>query len=183
MVFMTYVGEKTGHVNQKEFIYYNLKTSEWTSQKAVYPTNELRAKSSVFKIKDKIIRAGGSQRDVYSNDDIYLFDINTGAVNLVGTLPFKIYSAASIFYMNKIYISGGGDSFGRLQLENVVKNDVVVIDLNENCEGKVIYVYPSALQAHIITKEIAKPVQQVLSLILLDQIPANSALRKPILRL
>jgi hypothetical protein len=49
----------------------------------------------------------------------------------IGSLPDNTYHGASAYYKSKIYIHGGGYRFGDLPLSSLVKNDLILIDLNE----------------------------------------------------
>lgn len=134
MMFIVYSGETPSQIPLTEVYSYNLATSNWTYKENSLFYTIANSKTAAFLINDKIIRAGGSDNGYGSERDISIYDTNTGAIHFAGNLPYNTYSAASVFYRDKIYIHGGGDSYGTLLLEDIVKNDLIVIDLNTNCD-------------------------------------------------
>jgi hypothetical protein len=137
MIFKVYMGE-TESVAPLAFIYeYNLILDKW--DKILYQDGSFdlgRSKEAVFMINEKLIYAGGSAWKSYSFDSINMLEKPYKEDNLthIGRLPSFTYYGASVYYKNKIYIHGGGYSFGYLPIGKIVINDLVVINLNEKCE-------------------------------------------------
>jgi hypothetical protein len=137
MIFNLYIGESEGETPIIFFYKYNLSLDKWFIILEPYGNFDIgRSKSAVFMINDNIISAGGSIWSYASYASIYMVNYNTTyeATTEIGSLPASTHHGASAYYKNKIYIHGGGYSFGDLPLSSLVKNDLIVIDLNEKCE-------------------------------------------------
>jgi hypothetical protein len=135
MIFKVYMGENDGE-SPIAFIYeYNLATNKWKAiQELSYDYRIARSKAATFMIKDNLIVGGGSLWNYWAREYIDILNISTGEVKRSSYLPENIYYGASTYYKNKIYIHGGGDNFGALPLKNMVKNDLVVIELDKECD-------------------------------------------------
>jgi N-acetylneuraminic acid mutarotase len=135
MVFQVAMGESDGE-NPISFIYeYNLNSNQWLEIRP--PSNKssaARGKAAIFMIKDHLVVVGGTSSNNEAHDYIDVLHSSTGEVSRIGTLPSNFYYGASAYHKNKIYIHGGGDSFGTLPLKKTLKNGLLVINLNQNCE-------------------------------------------------
>jgi hypothetical protein len=138
-IFKVYTEETEGE-NPTAFIYeYNLSIDKWFPIIHEYISYEIgRSKAAVFMIDDKLISAVGSIWSYTSYMTIWMLEepFNEGEDIYIGDLPAPTYYGASTYYKNKIYIHGGGYSFGNLPTRGLVKNDLIVIHLNEECEGE-----------------------------------------------
>lgn len=134
-IFQVYGGESGGESPIAIIYEYNLSTQQWIMIKNLAFNYAIsRTKSAIFMVKDKLIVAGGSLLNYYARNYIDVLDLVTEDIHRVGYLPDNTYYAASVYYKNRIYIHGGGSSFGILPLKKLVRNDLIVIELNENCE-------------------------------------------------
>jgi hypothetical protein len=132
MIFKVYMGETSGEI-PVSFIYeYNIATNTWI--KILWEGYIPRSKGTIFMINDNLIIAGGREWNYSSYRDIIIHNMKSNHI-YSDNLPIYNYFGASAYYKNKIYIHGGGYSFGYLPLQSIVKNDLIVINLNENCEG------------------------------------------------
>jgi hypothetical protein len=77
--------------------------------------------------------AGGNDSSKSSTDSIDIFNTKTREFKNIGKLPDNTYYVASAYYKNKIYIHGGGNSFGNLSLKGTVMNEMFVIELDDEC--------------------------------------------------
>jgi hypothetical protein len=93
------------------------------------------SKGAIFMINDTLINSGGIFYSYKSYKDIKILYYKSLEYIDLDHLPDYSYNAASVYYKNKIYIHGGGSSFGSLPLYKLVKNDLIVINLNEKCEN------------------------------------------------
>lgn len=126
-----YTGQTIGAV-ASPFIYeYNLDNKVW-SQVNLNPIQPyMRSKAASIILGDKLIVAGGNLLDSRSFDTIESVDLKTSEVKTIGTLVSKPFHAASVYYKDKIYIQGGGDSFGTFSLANLPNNYLHIIELND----------------------------------------------------
>jgi hypothetical protein len=124
LIFKVYLGETEGG-GQHAYIYeYNLATNRWSSIYDIGVNYNIgRTRAAIFMINDAIITAGGSAWYSFSDDriSIHRTPLDKNDDNIVEYLPDYTYSAGSVYYKNKIYIHGGGYSFGDLSLSNMVK--------------------------------------------------------------
>lgn len=130
------MGETDGELPNAFLSEYNLNTHKWLS--IITPSYEeglSRSKSAVFMINDKLLVAGGIEGNYGTFKKIDILDVNTGKITRIGDLPNNTYYGASVFYKNKIYIHGGGYSFGWLPLRDIMLNDLIVIELNQDCDS------------------------------------------------
>ncbi len=135
--FKVYTGETEGKTNISFIYEYNLAIDKWrTIQDWAIDPQIGRSKAAVFMINDTIISAGGIIMNFASFSTIFTLNVKSPEEPPaeVGSLPTNTFYGASIYYKNKIYIHGGGYSFGDLPLSSIVTNDLIVINLNEECE-------------------------------------------------
>jgi hypothetical protein len=132
-IFHVYMGE-TYSENSISFLYeYNITLDTWYAVKEEVYDDYSRSKGTVFMIKDIMLIAGGNNLNTVSTDTIDIFDKKTLEFKQIGNLPDFIYYGASAYYKNKIYIHGGGDNFGKLPLKGTVRNDMLVIEMSDEC--------------------------------------------------
>jgi hypothetical protein len=136
IVFKVYMGEAEGE-SPVEFLYeYNIEKDRWTEILELDISTALgNSKSAVFMIGNTIINAGESSWNYKSRSSISALNLEWSDAITVGHLPDNTYYGASVYYKNSIYIYGGAYSFGNLPLRSIVKNNLIVINLNEKCEG------------------------------------------------
>jgi hypothetical protein len=132
--FQVYMGEMEGVPTS--FLYeYNLKFKKWTEKKSsILDIRISRSQTSSFIINNKLVVIGGVESNYIAFNEIKVLNLDTGEVKTIGYIPEYSYYAASTFYKNKIYIHGGGYSFGSLPYRDIKKNNLIVINLNEDCE-------------------------------------------------
>jgi hypothetical protein len=131
-IFEVYLGEY-GKFPIYELYQFNTTSNEWTSMEVPDPLLNLRPKAASIKLGDKIIIAGGHFVNFWVRNEVLIIDTTLKSIQ-VTYLDSPIFYAASVYYKDKIYIHGGGGSYGGLPLEDIVRRDLIVIDLNENCE-------------------------------------------------
>jgi hypothetical protein len=134
-IFQVYMGESfslpTSYVYE-----YRLHSKEWHMIKDnVYDPRISKTKSAAFMINDNLVVAGGIEMNYISFNKITILNVNTDQAETIAQLPESSYYAASVFYKNKIYIHGGAESFGGLPLSNILKNNLIVINLNDECNS------------------------------------------------
>lgn len=135
-VFRVYMGE-TKNEYSVSFVYeYNLKTDTWSIIKKSDSNVTWLVKSSVYMIDDTVLELGGTYQNYYSYKYIYILNTKTQDLKLFEMLPRESYYAASAFYKDKIYIHGGALSFNWLPLRDYAINDLIIVELNENCESE-----------------------------------------------
>jgi hypothetical protein len=133
-IFRAYMAETEGE-NRITYIYdYNLHTQKWSAIRSGDISDLLPTKSEVYLLNDKIISIGGSLHTIFSYTEIYLIDINTGEVSTNASLPRETFYAASVFYKDKIYIYGGAESYGWLPLRENLRDDLIIVELNHDCQ-------------------------------------------------
>jgi hypothetical protein len=136
MIFKVYMGETEGETPFKFISEYNLSLNNWSSTlEASVDDSYGKSKAATFMIEDNLIIAGGSTWNYQSSRYIKVLNLNSLEIVQVGELPAHTYYGASVYYKNKIYIHGGGYSFGDLPLSRIVKNDLIIIHLDQQCEG------------------------------------------------
>jgi hypothetical protein len=132
-VFRVYMGE-TFSESSISFLYeYDITIGTWNVIKEAEYDEYSRFKGTVFMINDIILIAGGNSWGPIITDSINVFNHKTLEFKNIGNLPDYTHQVASVYYKNKIYIHGGGDNFGSLYLKGTVKNDLVVIELSDEC--------------------------------------------------
>jgi hypothetical protein len=136
LIFKVYMGETEGD-NPTALLYeFNIALGRWTQ--ILEPdiiSNLKNSKSAAFMIDNTIINAGGNAWNTFSYSTIVARKFEWNESKVVGSLPSNTYYGASVYYKNKIYIHGGAYSFGDLPLSNIVKNNLIVINLDDECEG------------------------------------------------
>lgn len=133
-IFRTYMAETEGE-NSITYIYnYNIYSHTWSTVRKGDISDLLPTKSEAYLLNDKFILIGGSLQSTFSYKEVYAIDINTGEVSMSARLPHENFYAASVFYKDKIYIYGGAESFAWLPLRDNVKNDLIILELNQDCD-------------------------------------------------
>jgi hypothetical protein len=136
LIFKIYMGQTEGNTPTTNLYEYNIGLDRWTE--ILEPSIDVsisRSNSAAFMIDNTVINAGGNAWDYVSYDVIQAQKLEWNEAKIVGRLPSNTYYGASVYYKNKIYIHGGAYSFGVLPLSNIVKNHLIVINLNDQCEG------------------------------------------------
>jgi hypothetical protein len=136
ILFKVYMGEAEGESPLSSVYEYNIHLNKWSVilEASINDTISI-SKSAIFMIEDKMIIAGGSMWGYGTYEDIYILKNGFTEKIVIGALPMPVFHGASAYYKNKIYIHGGGGSFGELPLKSTVKNDLIIIQLNEECDN------------------------------------------------
>jgi hypothetical protein len=133
-IFRVYMGETEGE-KALTFIYeYYLNTNQWNVIKPAETNDMSVIKAGFYLFDDKLIAVGGCSQNAYSYNGVYVMDLTTEVVSTATYLPQETFYAASVFYKDKIYIHGGAESYSWLPLRENVKNDLIVIELNHDCD-------------------------------------------------
>ncbi|CAG9320211.1 KEL2_1 [Blepharisma stoltei] len=92
-----------------------------------------RAKSSVYKLKTRILIIGGESFGSEPNNEIFYLDTNSNKHVQIGKLESSIYAAAFAYFQNYVYIHGGGTAVGSVLRFNVPSNKFIRIHLWSDC--------------------------------------------------
>jgi hypothetical protein len=134
-IIQVYTGQTIGGLGSRYIYEYNFGNKVWSSINLEPTQPFMRSKAASIILGDKLLVAGGNLLDLNSFDTIKSVDLKTSEVKVIGTLASKPFHAASVYYKNKIYIQGGGDTFGDFSLVNLPNNYMHIIELNdENSE-------------------------------------------------
>jgi hypothetical protein len=134
VIFYLYYGETTGNTALSNVYSYNLRTNTWTAIRSRTFDYTARTGNAVEYQSNYMIAAGGIQHGYKATNEVLEINMTTGNYTLLGRLPKRIYSAASVYFENKLYIHGGGYSFEALSIPEVPVNDFYVLDLSQNCD-------------------------------------------------
>ncbi|CAG9320213.1 KEL2_2 [Blepharisma stoltei] len=92
-----------------------------------------RAKSSVYKLKTRILVIGGESFGNEPKNEIFYLDTNNNEHSQIGKLESSIYAAAFAYFQNYVYIHGGGTAVGSILRFNVPSNKFIRIHLWSDC--------------------------------------------------
>ncbi|CAG9320208.1 unnamed protein product [Blepharisma stoltei] len=92
-----------------------------------------RAKSSVYKLKTRILVIGGESFGSYPNSEIFYLDTSKNTHVQIGSLDSAIFAAAFAYFQNYVYIHGGGTAVGSLLRFNVPSNKFIRVHLWSDC--------------------------------------------------
>ena len=130
-LMQVYTGQTIGTMASPYIYEYNLDNKVWSQINLKTTQPFARSKAASIILGDKLIVAGGNLLDLNSFDTIKSVDLKTSEVKVIGTLASKPFHAASVYYKDKIYIQGGGDTFGFFSLSNLPNNYLHIIELND----------------------------------------------------
>jgi hypothetical protein len=139
VIFETYLGESAGSQPSSSIYSYNISQKVWTEVKAHTNQNFSRSQAAVLYLENSLLVAGGTFWSFRSQNEIYIYDSVTQITQKVGTLPYRIYNAGSVYYKNKLYIHGGGASFNSLPIPESPMNNLIVIDLSDPCTENTVF--------------------------------------------
>lgn len=121
-------GDTLGLNPFQDIYYYNLTSSSWRYKGS---TEYASSYGVSMKINSRIISIGGIQWDIYPENAIAIYDIDS-RTTIIDTLPVYIFGASYIYYKDIIYIFSGG-----LQIDEHVTirptNNFYKLSLNSNC--------------------------------------------------
>jgi N-acetylneuraminic acid mutarotase len=134
IIFETYLGESNSRMPLSTIYQYKLSTNTWTTIKPQQQDYIRGSLGVALYLEDKLLVAGGAYWQFFVTNELYIYDSKTKALKkLDQTLPHSVYNAASVYYKNKLYIHGGGASYQKLPLPDIPMNNLIVIDLDDNC--------------------------------------------------
>lgn len=139
VIFETYIGETVGRQPLSSIYSYNYTKNTWTCIKQHTKEDFSRSQAAALYMNDKLLVAGGAFRSFLSNDHIHFYDLKTKTTELAGKLPHRVFNAGSVFYENKLYIYGGQADFNGLPLVNKPRNDLIVIELSDECTNETVF--------------------------------------------
>lgn len=125
-----FYGETQGQYPLEPNFIYNTVTDKWSDVKSF----RIMSRTSIVKIKDRMIMAGGENWGLFSFDGVYAYDLAQETEVYIGTLPRKMYLVASAYLGSTIYIHGGGDTLGKKYRQIVPISTFVKVQLNEESE-------------------------------------------------
>ncbi len=132
-ILEVYLGETDAEAPIPHLYQLNTRSYEKTLIEVPSSYSSFIPRSAAIKLDDEIIIAGGKRLIYTVKSEVFIVDTALQTVK-TAYLDSPNYSAASIYYKDKIYIHGGGGSYGALPLEDIIRRDLIVIDLNEDCE-------------------------------------------------
>ncbi len=139
VIFETYIGETVGRQPLSSIYSYNYTKNTWTCIKKHTRQDFSRSQAAALYMNDKLLVAGGAFRSFLSHDEIHFYDVKTQITQLAGKLPYRVFNAGTVFYENKVYIYGGQADFNGLPLANKPRNDLIVIELSDDCRDETVF--------------------------------------------
>lgn len=134
IVIYVYFGRTYGDTPLSCIYKYNLGTKTWVEvRKNTYEVTLSRTRSIIIKFNEKLLIIAGEQWSTRVLNDIVEMNYKTGEYKKVGNLPFGIYNSAGVYFKDKVYIFGGGSSFGLTLLINSTRNLFLEISMNKEC--------------------------------------------------
>jgi hypothetical protein len=154
IIFETFLGETANHYSISSIYRFNHTKQAWNSIIADTKKEYGRDYVSTLYIGDHLLIAGGDINRFYVNNIVYVYDVSTDVLTSVAELPYNSFNGASVFYKNKLYIHGGGSSYMDISLFDVITNNLIVVELDDECEkGKILCVSTCSKGSYFIDGE------------------------------
>jgi hypothetical protein len=129
-IIQIFTGETLGSLPSTLIYEFNYNTKLWRKLPVYIDIVYSRSKAPSVILNDKIIVAGGEQLNRYARSHIYTLDLNTYQFEIIGSIDFRIYNAGFVYFNDKIYVQGGGASFGDVSLNSIPTNNLYTMKLN-----------------------------------------------------
>lgn len=136
LIFEVFMGESQNRKSISSVYRYNTQKNLWSEVMGYDDYKPFsRSQTSAIYLNNKLLIAGGSRDNFHAHNEVFIVDTDSPDNNFyqVLELPEHSYNAASVFYKNKLYIHGGAANFGSLPLPNIPKNNLTVIQLDDDC--------------------------------------------------
>jgi hypothetical protein len=136
IIFETYMGEtKNGTPISSVYRYYH-NTKTWQQVRPFQFDKFIRTAAPAYLMNDLLLVAGGREWEYVAHIDAFILNVTDSSQTALKSinLPEFTYNAASVYYKNKLYIQGGAASFGYLPMHDIPKNQLIVIEMDDECD-------------------------------------------------
>mmetsp|Transcript_34315 Transcript_34315/g.60062 ORF Transcript_34315/g.60062 Transcript_34315/m.60062 type:complete len:1187 (+) Transcript_34315:3689-7249(+) len=123
------MGESKGEIVKGRIFKFSLDMNDWIFE----GTTLNRTKVASFATDDRILVAGGDKWGLQAFFDVFSYDTTTGKTTDLGNLSRPFYKGAYAYTKSSLYMHGGGDVSSKKYRSTVPSNDLMRLEMNEDC--------------------------------------------------
>ncbi|CAG9321906.1 lztr1_5 [Blepharisma stoltei] len=127
---------KTNNQRPEGSIYtYNIVKDAWTVNFNPSLGNKKQSDGPVLKINQNILVFGGQSWGINQELDVFSINLDSQEYTDYSSLPTYTFYSAFAYFLNNLYVHGGGFSTGIFLRPNVPIKDFFMINLNQTCKN------------------------------------------------
>lgn len=112
----------------------DLKNLTWSTLIQSNDPNSLYIEGNHFYIGSKMVKIGGISPIRFTSGDVILYNFENKTEKIIGNLDQGLFRSASVFYQGKLFVHGGGESFGNNPRDGSQTDSMFYIDYEEICK-------------------------------------------------